>query len=533
MKKIIFLIFLLLLSTSFSPALAELKTFIKEYTYQAGEYDSKVTCRTLALEQVKRLLLEELGTYLESETTVQNYHLSKDQITVITAGIVQTNIIDEKWDGNSYWVKVEISSDPQELSKSINRVLGNAQLLKQLEVAKKKADDALNELEKLKKRKPTGANKLATKNKYQKEVNELSNSDEWLKDFTLLLEAGSDIDKGKYDSAILTAETIINKKGVDSWNLAQAYLIKGFAYKQKQMFPEALESLQKSQTIFKPDSAFIPRTHTFIGQTYMDMEIYPKAISEFKKAISILNKKKKDEMKKGRSYYDRTLGTGTFQRRIDQYDIDLADNLFWLAMAYMKPAFFKPGGADDDWIKIPKETLSAVKKILEIKPNSPDILEKVMFFASKKYSSDIIIWCEKLIKRYPNNSKAYFFRGRRYMAEDNYQQAIRDFSKAIELDPQNYEPYKFRGLMFNIIGNYEMAIKDYDRAIAMNQSEAALYFFRGLAYIDKYTIMKGGEPHFQRKDEEQVKQAFNDIMIAARLGDKNAQDYLRGNGVTW
>jgi len=38
---------------------AETRTFIKEYTYQASEYDSKVTCRLLALEQVKRLLLEE------------------------------------------------------------------------------------------------------------------------------------------------------------------------------------------------------------------------------------------------------------------------------------------------------------------------------------------------------------------------------------------------------------------------------------------------------------------------------------------
>ncbi|MCX5819991.1 MAG: hypothetical protein NT047_08800 [Deltaproteobacteria bacterium] len=182
---------------------AEIKTFIKEYTYQAGEYDSKVTCRTLALEQVKRLLLEELGTYLESETIVQNYQLSKDQITVITAGIVKTNIIDEKWDGASFWVRVEISSDPQELSKSIDRILGNAQLLKNLKIEKKKADDALNELEILKKRKSKGSNKLATKNKYQKEVNELSNSDEWLEDFKLLLEAGSDIDKGNYDREVV------------------------------------------------------------------------------------------------------------------------------------------------------------------------------------------------------------------------------------------------------------------------------------------------------------------------------------------
>ena len=66
---------------------AETRTFIKEYTYQASEYDSKVTCRLLALEQVKRLLLEELGTYLESHTEVKNFQLTKDQIIVLTAGV--------------------------------------------------------------------------------------------------------------------------------------------------------------------------------------------------------------------------------------------------------------------------------------------------------------------------------------------------------------------------------------------------------------------------------------------------------------
>ena len=49
-------------------ALAETKTFVREYTYQASEIDSKISCRIIALEQVKRLLLEEIGTYLESVT---------------------------------------------------------------------------------------------------------------------------------------------------------------------------------------------------------------------------------------------------------------------------------------------------------------------------------------------------------------------------------------------------------------------------------------------------------------------------------
>jgi hypothetical protein len=48
---------------------------------------------------VKRILLEELGTYLESHTEIVNFQLRKDQITALTAGVVQTQILKEKWDG--------------------------------------------------------------------------------------------------------------------------------------------------------------------------------------------------------------------------------------------------------------------------------------------------------------------------------------------------------------------------------------------------------------------------------------------------
>lgn len=530
MKKIIFLIVALLFS-SFSSVHAELKTFIKEYNYQASEYDSKVTCRTLALEQVKRLLLEELGTYLESETIIQDYKLSKDQITVITGGIVQTTLIDEKWDGNSYWVKVELSADPQELSKSIDRILGNAQLLKQLNITKKKADNALQELEKLRKAKHLPGNKLTTKKKYQKEVNELSHSDEWREDFKLLLEAGIDIGKGKYDEAILTTQAIINKKVVNPDNLVQAYLTIGFAYKQKEMFPKAIEALRKAQTICKSDSAFVPLIHNYLGRTYMDMKTYPKAIPEFEKAIYILNKKKKEHLKHERSNYDRILGTGTFQSSIDFYDIEMSDNLMCLAYAYLL------GGEPEiingvEYLKLQKKMTSAIKRILEIKPDSPDILDKIHLLTSKEDLGDVRVWCEKLIKRYPSNSKLYLVRGRTYIGKEN-QQAIEDFSRAIQLDPQNFEPYKFRGNVFVIIGNYEMAIKDYDEAIAMKPSERDLYFLRGYARCEKITIMKDGKPHLQKKDESQLRQALDDILIAARLGNEPAQDWLRRKGMTW
>lgn len=39
------------------PVRAEIKTFVKEYTYQASELDSKYSSRTISLEIIKRQIL--------------------------------------------------------------------------------------------------------------------------------------------------------------------------------------------------------------------------------------------------------------------------------------------------------------------------------------------------------------------------------------------------------------------------------------------------------------------------------------------
>ena len=123
-------------------AFAEERFFVEEYTYQASEADSKLSSRVIALEQVKRLLLEKLGTYLESESEVKNFQLTKDQIIILTAGIVSTQIIDEKWDGKTYSLKAKIAADPQEVIRSIDLLRQDRQKVKDLEETRKKADDA-------------------------------------------------------------------------------------------------------------------------------------------------------------------------------------------------------------------------------------------------------------------------------------------------------------------------------------------------------------------------------------------------------
>lgn len=130
---------------------AETKTFIRDYTYDASEADSKLTCRTMAMEQVKRALLEELGTYLISHTEVENYMLKKDEIICMSAGIIKTVIIEEKWNGEQYYVKAKIEADPDDVLKQLDVVRNDRNRTKELEEMKKTADTALLEIEKLRK----------------------------------------------------------------------------------------------------------------------------------------------------------------------------------------------------------------------------------------------------------------------------------------------------------------------------------------------------------------------------------------------
>ncbi len=126
--KNIFVALLCLLSVSL---FADNKVFVREYYYQASETDSKISARTKALSEVKRLLLEELGVYMESYTNYitedKNGDVSKDffrnEIKSLSAGITETRILDENWNGIQYYVKAEIEADPTDVARKINASL--------------------------------------------------------------------------------------------------------------------------------------------------------------------------------------------------------------------------------------------------------------------------------------------------------------------------------------------------------------------------------------------------------------------------
>jgi tetratricopeptide (TPR) repeat protein len=153
---------------------SSVKVFVQEYTYQASEYDSKVSCRAIAFEQAKRLVLEKLGTYVESETEVRNFQLTQDRIVTLAAGVVSTEIIDEKWNGNTYYLKARIMADPKEVAESIDKLRQDRRKTKELEETRKIANGALREIETLKKELEIAKANKAQFVRYNEAVNTLA-----------------------------------------------------------------------------------------------------------------------------------------------------------------------------------------------------------------------------------------------------------------------------------------------------------------------------------------------------------------------
>src|SRR3989304_104368 len=212
---LVLILFLILTSI----ASAETVTFIKEYTYMASDIDSKVSSRAIALEQVKRALLEQLGAYLISETEVKNYQITRDQITTLAAGIVSAEVIDEKWDGRSYYLKAKIAADPKAVAKSVDALRKDVQKTKELEDSKKKAEEAMREVERLKKELELVKTDTIKQSAYANAIKDLSSTD-W------------------FDKGVVFGQSKNYADEVDAYTkavklnpqLAEAYINRGLAY---------------------------------------------------------------------------------------------------------------------------------------------------------------------------------------------------------------------------------------------------------------------------------------------------------------
>ena len=76
-------------------ALAEVQTITATHTYILSDYDSRNDARQLCFLQAKQTVLEQAESFIQSQSDVNNFELTKDQITSYSAAVLSVEIVKE------------------------------------------------------------------------------------------------------------------------------------------------------------------------------------------------------------------------------------------------------------------------------------------------------------------------------------------------------------------------------------------------------------------------------------------------------
>ena len=141
------------------------------------------------------------------------------------------------------------------------------------------------------------------------------------------------------------------------------------------------------------------------------------------------------------------------------------------------------------------EAIKDYTRAITISPGFADAYcNRGVAWAAKGNTDNAIADYTKAIEINPNYSEAYYNRAASWAAKGNYGRAIADYTKDIESNPvyskiseknvsgyndiiQRFSEVHFnRGLIFNAKGNYDPAISDFEKAIEINPLSAEAYF---------------------------------------------------------
>ena len=113
------------------------------------------------------------------------------------------------------------------------------------------------------------------------------------------------------------------------------------------------------------------------------------------------------------------------------------------------------------------------------------------------------------------SAKGYSDRGVSYFKKGQYDQAIADYNRAIEINPKDAKAYNNRGIAYGEKGQYGLSIADFNKVLEISPRDADAYINRG------HTYMKSGNKQ----------KACSDWKRACELGLCANYDWAERNGV--
>lgn len=163
--------------------------------------------------------------------------------------------------------------------------------------------------------------------------------------------------------------------------------------------------------------------------------------------------------------------------------------------------------------------------------DKPSLRERVHAAMKKNDVAGALKILDDAIKKDSTNAEAYFVRGRIWLEQKKFDNAVVDFSKTLELDPKFAAALDQRGIAYFKMAEIAKSLADFDAYIAKMPQAAAAHWQRGLTlyYADKFA---DGVKQFTTSDKaepEDVENAIWHFLCNARVQgvEKARREFLK------
>ncbi len=102
----------------------------------------------------------------------------------------------------------------------------------------------------------------------------------------------------------------------------------------------------------------------------------------------------------------------------------------------------------------------------------------------KKFVPIIILLLAAISTGFSQSSRKYFKAGDDFFKVQKYEDAIEQYSNAIDLKPEDYKAYVARAAAYERINRFAEAADDYERALVFRDNDAELYYLAGRAFFN-------------------------------------------------
>ena len=278
------------------------------------------------------------------------------------------------------------------------------------------------------------------------------------------------------------------------------------------------------------------------GDLYFSQEQFEMAFADYQEMVDLLPDAPDPYYVRSDKYAiwgDRLSAEGKKEKAEAYYRLSLDDlnRSMELGNTSVEALYFR---SKLNWALGDLEKVEADLHSMEEKGPSDEVLIEIYnlrgdIFLEKGDYEQAFSWYDKIVALLPDDPQAFYFRGDKHAlcgdqifleldeekAREQYQKALADFKKAIELDPLEIEFYLGCNSIYQVLGDWGALEENSNAMISLAPDEYQGYMGKGLALRE------------QNRDEEAL-EAFNlAIRHSSALSPAEKADIYFGRGITY